>query len=164
MPPFVRNMTTKFGNAWRHFLGPYMSDNQVEVRNKENEVRIEYVYRPIIGTMDIRFYKPWSNTFYHGINVHPIAEVMLPTRYALPRSYFATPSNFQVEFWSRVSSYLHVLTVADMCFIDRDEVTTYDGLNYNATFGGCDQVITKDCSGRYKFAVLARHEAGKKVG
>jgi hypothetical protein len=50
-----------------------------------------------------------------------------------------------------------------MCFIDRDEVTTYDGLNYNATFGGCDQVITKDCSGRYKFAVLARHEAGKKV-
>jgi hypothetical protein len=50
-----------------------------------------------------------------------------------------------------------------MCFIDRDEVTTFDGLNYNATFGGCDQVITKDCSGRYKFAVLARHEAGKKV-
>nr|QJE49262.1 vitellogenin [Diaphanosoma celebensis] len=142
MPPVVRNMTTKFGNAWRHYMAPYMSDNQVDVRNKENEIRIEYVYHPIIGTMDMRFYKPWSNTFYHGINVHPVAEVLLPTRHALPRNYIATPN---------------------MCFIDRDAVNTFDGLNYNATIGGCEQVVTKDCSGRYKFAVLVRHESGKKI-
>jgi hypothetical protein len=51
----------------------------------------------------------------------------------------------------------------DVCLVDRETVTTFDGLNYNASISTCDQVITKDCSGRYKFAVLARHEAGKKV-
>ena len=52
----------------------------------------------------------------------------------------------------------------DVCLVDRETVTTFDGLNYNASISTCDQVLAKDCSGRYKFAVLARHEAGKKVG
>lgn len=42
-------------------------------------------------------------------------------------------------------------------------VTTFDGLSYNSSIGTCDQVIAKDCSGRYKFAVLARHDNYKKV-
>ena len=45
----------------------------------------------------------------------------------------------------------------------RKTITTYDGLHYNNSMGGCDQVITKDCSGRYKMAVLAREENAKKV-
>lgn len=50
-----------------------------------------------------------------------------------------------------------------VCLVDRENITTYDGLHYNATFGECDHLITKDCSGRYKMAVLARHENDKKV-
>ena len=47
--------------------------------------------------------------------------------------------------------------------IGSETVTTYDGLHYNATLSGCDQLLTKDCSGRYKFAVLSREENDKKV-
>lgn len=47
--------------------------------------------------------------------------------------------------------------------IGSETVTTFDGLFYNASFSGCDQVLTKDCSGRYKFAVLSRVEGDKKV-
>jgi hypothetical protein len=47
--------------------------------------------------------------------------------------------------------------------IGSETVTTFDGLFYNASFSGCDQVLTKDCSGRYKFAVLSRVEGDKKA-
>lgn len=47
--------------------------------------------------------------------------------------------------------------------IGKETVTTFDGLVYNATFSQCAQLVTKDCSGRYKMAVLAREEQDKKV-
>ncbi len=47
--------------------------------------------------------------------------------------------------------------------IGSETVTTFDGLFYNATLSGCDQVLTKDCSNRYKMAVLSREENNKKV-
>ena len=50
-----------------------------------------------------------------------------------------------------------------LCLVDGNAVTTYDGLHYNNSMANCDQVITKDCSNRYKMAVLAREENGKKV-
>ena len=46
--------------------------------NTANQIRIDNVYYPIIGSMDFRVYKPESNTFYHGINIHPWAEAVLP--------------------------------------------------------------------------------------
>ena len=49
-----------------------------------------------------------------------------------------------------------------LCLVDRDSVTTYDGLTYNATASGCNQIITKDCSGRYKMAVLSRQDSNNK--
>lgn len=94
MPPILRNATFKAYNAFRHWMAPYMSDNQVDVRNKDHEIRIEAVYYPIIGSMDLRVYKPWANTFYHSIDVHPVAEVLLPARLAAPRSVFASPSQW----------------------------------------------------------------------
>jgi len=142
MPAIVRNATVKFNNLFRHLMAPYMSDNQVEVSNTDNQIRIESFYYPIIGSMDIRVFKPKSNTFYHSIDVHPVAEVLLPARMAVPRSILAAPA---------------------ICLVDRENITTFDGLHYNATFGGCDHLITKDCSGRYKMAVLARHENDKKI-
>ena len=42
-------------------------------------------------------------------------------------------------------------------------MTTFDGLRYNASVSGCAQLVTKDCSGRYKMAVLVREEQNKKV-
>jgi hypothetical protein len=53
--------------------------------------------------------------------------------------------------------------ISGVCLIGSETVTTFDGLFYNASFSGCDQVLTKDCSGRYKFAVLSRVEGDKKV-
>ena len=50
-----------------------------------------------------------------------------------------------------------------VCVVGTETVTTFDGLFYNASIAGCDKLITKDCSGRYKFAVLAREENDKKV-
>ena len=95
MPAIVRNATAKFNNIFRHFMAPYMSDNQVEVRNTENQVRIESVYYPIIGSMDVRVFKPKSNTFFTAIDVHPVAEVLLPARLAVPRDVLAAPGNWR---------------------------------------------------------------------
>ena len=51
-----------------------------------------------------------------------------------------------------------------VCLIERETITTFDGLSYTAPISSCDQVITKDCSGRYNLAVLARRDsASKKV-
>ncbi len=142
MPPFVYNATYKFQNLFRHFYGPYMSDNRFNVQNQQNQITIEKVYYPLIGSMDVKFYYPEENVFYYDIDVHPIAEVFLPKRMAVPRSVLAAPG---------------------VCLIGSETVTTFDGLFYNATFSGCDQLLTKDCSGRYKFAVLSREENNNKV-
>lgn len=98
----------------------------------------------VIGSMDLRVYKPKSNTFYHGIEVHPIAEAVLP-------------------FNPRLTAFRALYGGPGLCLVDRNSVTTYDGLTYNVSASGCDQVVTKDCSGRYKMAVLSRHEGNKKV-
>ena len=78
MPLLVRNASVQVANGFRYWMGSYMSDNQVEVRNVDNQIRIETVYYPIIGSMDVRVYKPRSNTFYHGIEIHPTVEAILP--------------------------------------------------------------------------------------
>jgi len=142
LPPFVYNATYKFQNLFRHFYGPYMSDNRFNVQNQQNQITIEKVYYPLIGSMDVKFYYPEENVFYYDIDVHPIAEVFLPKRMAVPRSVLAAPG---------------------VCLIGSETVTTFDGLFYNATFSGCDQLLTKDCSGRYQFAVLSREENNNKI-
>ena len=94
MPAVVRNATVKLSNAVRFFLAPHMSHNEVEVSNTDNQIRIESVYYPIVGSMDVRVFKPKSNTFFHGINVHPVAEVLLPARLAVHRQFLAAPSTW----------------------------------------------------------------------
>ena len=142
LPPFVYNVTNKATNVFRQFYAPYMSDNVYNVRNGKNQVSVECLYYPLVGSVDVKVFKPEGNTFYHGIEVHPIAEVFLPKRMAVPRSTLAAPG---------------------VCLIGSETVTTFDGLLYNATLSGCDQVLTKDCSGRYKFAVLSREVNDNKV-
>ncbi|XP_057372284.1 vitellogenin-like [Daphnia carinata] len=142
MPALVRNATIKASNLVRHWLGPYMSDNQVEVMNTQNQITVESVYYPLAGSMDVKVFKPYSNVFFRGIEIHPVAEVVLPKRMAVPRSVLAAPG---------------------VCLIGSETVTTFDGLFYNASLSGCDQVLTKDCSGRYKLAVLSRVEGNQKI-
>ena len=74
-------------------MGAYMSDNQLDVSNAHNQIRIETVYYPIIGSMDVRVYKPESNSFYHGIEIHPAVEAVLPfnPRLTTWRSVFGGP-------------------------------------------------------------------------
>ncbi|RIV17086.1 hypothetical protein DYU11_32880, partial [Fibrisoma montanum] len=43
MPAVVYNTTTKASNLVRYWLGPYMSDNQWDVKNTENQITIESV-------------------------------------------------------------------------------------------------------------------------
>ena len=142
MPAVLTNVTTKVDNLFRYWLGPYMSDNQVGVMNTQNQITVESVYWPLVGAMDVKVFKPYSNTFFRGIDIHPVAEVVLPKRMAVPRSVLAAPG---------------------VCLIGSETVTTFDGLFYNASFSGCDQLLTKDCSGRYKFAVLSREENNNKI-
>ena len=142
MPAAVRNATVKASNVMRYFYGAHMSDNQVDVDNNDNEIRIESTIYPLIGSMDVHVYKPESNTFYDGIQIHPMTAVVLPERMSMPRS---------------------VLGAAGVCMIGKKSVTTFDGLVYNASISGCAQLITKDCSGRYKMAVMAREEQDNKV-
>jgi hypothetical protein len=142
MPPVVQNITSKIENLVRHFYGPHMSDNSVNVRNGKNQITVESLYYPLVGTMDVKVYLPEKNTFYQNIEVHPIAEVFLPKRMALPRPTLASPG---------------------VCLIGSETVTTFDGLLYNATISGCDQVLTKDCSGRYQMAVLSREVNNQKI-
>ena len=86
MPDFVRNATVKAANMVRHLLGSHMTDNQVDVNNDANQIRIESVYYPLIGSLDVHVHKPKSNTFYDGIAIHPLAEIVLPERMSKPRS------------------------------------------------------------------------------
>lgn len=78
MPDFVRNTTVKMDNALRYWMGTYLSDNQLDVINTDNQIRIETVYYPVISSMDVRVYKPQSNSFYHGMGIHPSVEAILP--------------------------------------------------------------------------------------
>ena len=93
MPLWVRNTTSQMTNAFRYWMGAYMSDNQYQVRNTDNHIRIETVYYPIIGSVDVHVHKPSSNTFYHGIEIHPTVETLLPfnPRLSAFRSVFGGP-------------------------------------------------------------------------
>jgi hypothetical protein len=94
MPAVVRNVTVKASNLVRNWWGSYMSDNQMEVKKTVNQITIEGLYYPLAGSMDVKLYKPWSNVFFRGIEVHPVAEVFLPKRMAVPRSVLAAPGRF----------------------------------------------------------------------
>ena len=48
MPGFVRNVTSKVSNLFRRWMGEHMSDNQVDVQNTANQIRIDNVYYPIM--------------------------------------------------------------------------------------------------------------------
>lgn len=98
-----------------------------------------FEYTAIIGSMDLRVYKPKSNTFYHGIDIHPVAEAVLP-------------------FNPRLTAFRAIYGGPGLCLVDRNSVTTYDGLSFNVSSSGCNQLVTKDCSGRYKMAVLSRQD------
>lgn len=89
MPPVVLNATNKAVNLFRYWIGSYMSDNAVEVNNREGKVIVESVYWPVAGELDLKFYKPEANTFYHSIPIHPIAEIVMPQRVAIPRAIMA---------------------------------------------------------------------------
>jgi hypothetical protein len=93
MPAVVRNVTVKASNLVRNWWGSYMSDNQMEVKKTVNQITIEGLYYPLAGSMDVKLYKP-SNVFFRGIEVHPVAEVFLPKRMAVPRSVLAAPGRF----------------------------------------------------------------------
>ena len=59
--------------------------------------------------------------------------------------------------------FISQLIHSGMCLVGKKTVDTFDEFFYNATISGCDQVLAKDCSGRYKMAVLAREEEQNKV-
>lgn len=46
MPAMVRNVTVKASNMFSRWMGAHMSDNQVDVTNTPNQIRIETVYYP----------------------------------------------------------------------------------------------------------------------
>jgi hypothetical protein len=142
VPAVVKNITNKIENIVQYFYAPYMSENVVNVNNGKNQITVESLYYPLVGSMDVKVYLPEKNTFYHNIEVHPVAEVFLPKRMALTRPTLAAPG---------------------VCRVGTETVTTFDGLHYNATISGCDQVLTKDCSGRYQMAVLSREVNDKKI-
>ncbi len=50
-----------------------------------------------------------------------------------------------------------------ICRIENEKVSTFDNLDYKTSIADCDQVVAKDCSGRYNFAVLTRYENKKTV-
>ena len=98
MPDFVYNATYKFSNYFRHLYGQYASDNQVNVHNPENKITFESVYHPLAGYYDFWFYKPHSNTFYHGVQIHPAAAVFFPKRMSIHRSVLAAPGTLHNYF------------------------------------------------------------------
>ena len=46
MPAMIRNVTVKASNLFSRWMGAHMSDNQVDVSNTANQIRIETVYYP----------------------------------------------------------------------------------------------------------------------
>ena len=105
MPDNVQNMTVQLANFFRHWMGDYMSDNQMDVSNIDNQIRIETVYHPVISSMDVRIYKPKSNSFYNGIELHPSIEAVLPfnPRLTAFRSVFGGPGIYEPSMVSSLS-------------------------------------------------------------
>lgn len=89
MPAMVTNATAKAINLFRYWMGSYMIDNTVGVKNPEGKIILESTYYPVAGLMDLKYYKPKSNTFYRAIPLHPIAEVVMPQRIAIPNTVMA---------------------------------------------------------------------------
>ena len=48
MPAVLTNVTTKVDNIFRYWLGPYMSDNQVNVMNTANQITVGKVMKAVI--------------------------------------------------------------------------------------------------------------------
>ena len=93
MPAIVRNVTYKASSTLRHWFHSYVTENQVDVHNVDSQIRIESIYNQYVNSFDMHVFKPKSNTFFHGIEIHPVVEFALPRRLSVPRStVFASPS------------------------------------------------------------------------
>ena len=89
----VRNVTYKASTALRYFLGSSMTENQVDVKNVNGQIRVESVYNPYVKSLDMHVFKPESNTFFDRVELPTFFEFLLPRRMSVPRStVVASPS------------------------------------------------------------------------
>ncbi|XP_065572102.1 uncharacterized protein LOC136034696 isoform X1 [Artemia franciscana] len=146
IPPYYMNRSMQIDDMIRMSMFKYASHNPIGVNNPKGLVHIELETIPHTNLANLKMFKPSSNTFFTGIQTPTFLRSTLPLNARFGPAY----------------TVMHP-EGAPVCLIDRKHVTTFDKVNYNASLSSCNHVLAKDCSGRYKIAVLGREEEGSKV-
>lgn len=78
MLPVLTNATLGLEGWLKSKFYPHMSENRVEVNNANKQLRISVKVQPSMSAVDLKFFKPQSNTFFRDLPLSETANVIFP--------------------------------------------------------------------------------------
>lgn len=128
---------------------PYMSQDRLHVQNKDGQIKIHakvHKSNEEDDYLNIRVEKPSANFEFSGIPLPSSVQTVFPI-------------NARQSVASRVQDLILGGNDQSECTIDGQQIQTFDNSSYEAEFSQDNyHLLTKDCSGSYKFAVLAKDD------
>ncbi|EFX74857.1 hypothetical protein DAPPUDRAFT_323929 [Daphnia pulex] len=149
MLPILLNATLGIEGWLKSKFYPHLSENRVGVNNANKQLRISAKVQPSLSAVDLMFFKPQSNTLFRELPLSDTANVVFPI--------------------SAKSSFIERLidnTISDgfapICRLERNSITTFDKVQYNAHINDCEHVVLT-VPGIETLAVLMRQDGENKT-
>jgi uncharacterized protein YlbG (UPF0298 family) len=142
VPDQVLNWTQKLNLALKVSLYDQLDNNELNVNNADNQVRIVAQYSsriPDIQLANLRIQTPNENSFYEKINIP----------YVRPVSALLSTSEVY-------SNLLYGYSPQSRCALMEDFVRTFDNVTYQIPDTQCQYLVAKDCSAAERWAVFAQ--------
>jgi len=136
----------RFLKAWFY---PHVSDNEVNVQNEEKKVRILAKVHDSLDAVNVMVFKPRSNTFYYNVPLSPVVNVVFPL-------------SARASVTERITDYTISDGYAPTCRLEKNSITTFDRVQYNAQLNDCDHVVLA-APGTDTIGVLMRQEGERKI-
>ncbi|KAI9559672.1 hypothetical protein GHT06_013677 [Daphnia sinensis] len=149
MLPILMNATLGVEGWLKSKFYAHLSENRVEVNNANKQLRISAKVQPSLSAVDLMFHKPQSNTLFRELPLSGTANVVFP-----------------VSAKSSLMERLIDNTISDgfapICRLERNSITTFDKVQYNAHINDCEHVVMT-VPGIETLAVLMRQDGENKT-
>lgn len=78
MVPVLKNATVGIESWLKSKFYSHLSENRVEVNNANKQLRVVAKVHPSLSSVDLKFFKPQSNTFFRDLPLSQTSNVVFP--------------------------------------------------------------------------------------
>jgi hypothetical protein len=152
VPAELRNMTYHIEDLITAVWYPYMSTNHGDNAQHQNgKIQVAIKVHPIQKNFDLKIKKPTATIVFNKVPLDTQKQTLFPIN--------AKKSIVARTFNKILGGYYNT-----KCLMGKNKVATFDKVVYEAKLKNqAFHLLTKDCSGLYKFAVLVKQQESKKI-